>query len=105
MKKRLAWRTACGLALGLGLAGCAGGPEPAHPTPLGSLLSGTIAPEEYLQEVEQANRAAQEQERLDFNRETERAYNTRTGRYEYVPRDTTQRWNPETGRWEFTGAD
>ncbi len=73
-------------------------------TPIGGLIAGQTYPDEYLRKVEQANLQAREAENLERNSPTERAYNTVTGRYEYVPKDTEQRWNEQQQRWEFTPA-
>lgn len=71
-------------------------------TPMGGLIAGQTYPDEYLQKVEEANIQAREAEKLERNSPTERALNTATGRYEYVPKDTKQRWNEQEQRWEFT---
>lgn len=71
-------------------------------SPIASLVVGDTYPDEYLQKVEAANRSAREQEQLETNAPTERAYNTVSGRYEFVPPDTEQRWNEKDQRWEFT---
>ncbi len=89
------------------MAGCAG-PEPGEAaarrggSPTGALLRGEIAPGEYLQALREANLQALADEQFEVNKEPTRAYNTRTGRVEYVPAGTVQKWNPETQRWEFT---
>ncbi len=71
-------------------------------SPIASLVVGDTYPDEYLQKVEAANRSARRQEQLETNTPTERAYNTVSGRYEFVPADTEQRWNEKEQRWEFT---
>lgn len=71
-------------------------------TPIGGLIAGQTYPDEYLRKVEKANIEAQEADALERNAPTERAFNTKTKRYEYVPKDTVQRWNEEAQRWEFT---
>jgi hypothetical protein len=88
----------------LALGGCATG-DGQSGSPTGALLRGRIAPDQYLREVERANIETREQEQREFNRENTRAYNTRTGRYEYVPADTQQYWNEHAKRWEFTPVE
>ena len=88
------------------LAGCAGPDSPygmaSSPGGLGAVLRGEAGAEDYLRSVEQRNLETRESAELARNAPTERAFNTRTGRVEFVPADTEQRWNPERRRWEFT---
>jgi hypothetical protein len=71
-------------------------------SPIGSLARGEIAPDQYFERVREANEADHQRESLDRGRDNTMAFNTITGRYEFVPPDTQQRWNEETLRWEFT---
>ena len=74
-------------------------------SPIGSVATGeTRSVKSYLKKVEQENIKAREAEQFEFNKQETRAYNTETGRYEYVPEDSQQRWNEEKQRWEFTPA-
>ncbi|MDX2109406.1 MAG: hypothetical protein SFY80_04105 [Verrucomicrobiota bacterium] len=73
-------------------------------SPIVGLVAGQTYPDEYLQKVEKNNREANAAEKLEHNKPTERAYNTVSGKYEFVPSDTEQRWNAKEQRWEFTPA-
>ena len=77
------------------LTGCASKSSDSEGTrrasPTAALLRGELTTEQYLEAVKDAN-----------EEEPTRAYNTRTGRFEYVPEGTIQKWNEETQRWEFT---
>lgn len=88
------------------LAGCAGPETPEGgtraQTPTGALVRGEIQADEYLDKIKEANIEARETEQFEFNREPTRAYNTKTGKFEYVPDGATQKWNEQTQRWEFT---
>lgn len=105
MKLLRYFQLACVLAL-LALGGCSSGNGPISEglrnSPSGSLISGEIGPGEYLDRVEEANAQDREAARLEFNRDDTRAYNTFTGKVEYVPKDTQQYWNDKKQRWEFT---
>jgi len=84
------------------LTGCSHYQDVSDSSPTTALLSGKITSKEYFKSVEQANLAQQEQEQFEFNREPTRAYNTKTGKFEFVPKDSQQKWNENTKRWEFT---
>lgn len=87
------------------LAGCATGDSESslsNESPTAALLRGDIAPDEYFASVRAANERARANEQFEVNREPTRAFNTVTGRVEYVPEGTAQSWNPATQRWEFT---
>jgi hypothetical protein len=94
------------LSIALLLAGCAGSEAPEGEsralTPTGALVRGELKADEYLGAIKEANIEARETEQFEFNREPTRAYNTKTGKFEYVPDGATQRWNESTQRWEFT---
>ena len=81
------------------LAACSSDPSI---SPTGALISGNLKSDEYLGAVKKANEATNEQELFEANRVPTRAYNTNTGKFEYVPEDTEQFWNEKTKRWEFT---
>ena len=93
------------------LAGCAAPPSPEGDTtrrsssPTGALVRGEISADQYLDAVTQANTEARETEQFEFNKEPTRAYNTKTGRIEYVPEGSIQKWNEEDQRWEFTPVE
>lgn len=78
--------------------------SPPNRSPTGALLRGEIAADNYLEAIKQANVQAREQEQFEVNKEQTRAYNTQTGRFEYVPEGTIQKWNETNQRWEFTPA-
>ena len=88
------------------LAGCASPEAPEGESrassPTGALVRGEIKADEYLEKITEANVEARESEQFEFNREPTRAYNTKTGRFEYVPEGAAQKWNEENQRWEFT---
>jgi hypothetical protein len=86
------------------LVGCATG-EVAEASPTVRLIRGQLHPADYAGEVTRANEATRDAEQFEVNREATRAYNTATGRYEFVPEDSEQRWNEEEQRWEFSPAD
>ncbi len=95
---------AAGLLLLLGaafLAGCATGSE----SPTTALVRGELSADEYLEAIKDANEEERANAQFQFNKEPTRAYNTNTGRFEYVPEGTTQSWNEETQRWEFTPVE
>lgn len=71
-------------------------------SPTGKLVRGEIHPDQYLSEVEKANENANAQAQFEMDREPTRAFNTKTKRFEYVPKDTQQYWSEENQRWEFT---
>lgn len=71
-------------------------------SPIGSVVQGQAGGVEgYLEKVRQSNEAARQEETREINKETVRAYNLDTGKYEYVPLDSLQKWNEEEKRWEF----
>jgi hypothetical protein len=88
------------------LAGCAANaPEkeaPQRMSPTGALMRGELTTEEYLEAIKNANEEDRRNEQFEVNKEPTRAYNTKTGRIEYVPEGTIQRWNDQAQRWEFT---
>ena len=89
------------------LAGCSssvpgGKAEEKAQTPTGALIRGQLSPDEYFGAVKKANEKERANEQFLMNREPTRAYNTKTGRFEYVPEGNSQSWNEETQRWEFT---
>lgn len=94
------------VATALVLAGCANkAPDseaPQRMSPTGALVRGELTPEQYLEALKNANEETRKNEQFEVNKEPTRAYNTKTGRIEYVPEGSIQRWNEETQRWEFT---
>jgi len=89
----------------LALAGCATQSDTEatrRSSPTAALLRGELTTEQYLEAVKQANEEDRRTEQFEANKEPTRAYNTRTGRFEYVPEGTIQKWNEQTQRWEFT---
>lgn len=82
------------------LAGCAN-----SQSPTASLMRGEIAADQYLTAVTKANEETRESEAFELNKEPTRAFNTKTKRFEFVPKDTQQFWNDETKRWEFTPVE
>lgn len=89
----------CGLLVG---SGCAGLGEYETDSPTLRLIRGEIHPDQFGDAVSETNERQRAQEAFEHNRVPTRAYNTRTGRFEFVPQDTVQSWNPQTERWEFT---
>lgn len=75
--------------------------EAKEPTsgPVGS--SDTAQLEGYLERVGSKNAQARAEETREYNKETVRAFNLKTGKYQYVPIDSLQRWNETEKRWEF----
>lgn len=71
-------------------------------SPTLQLLRGDLHPEDYREAVTAVNERERAREAFERNREPTRAYNTKTGKFEYLPEDSAQEWNPETERWEFT---
>lgn len=90
------------------LAGCASGipgeeqSQSNASTPTGALIRGELKADEYFGAITKANEQERENEQLLMNLEPTRAFNTKSGKFEYVPEGTTQKWNEETQRWEFT---
>jgi hypothetical protein len=88
------------------LAGCASSEAPEGEsralTPTGALVRGELSADQYLGAIKEANVEAREADQFEFNREPTRAYNTKSGKFEYVPDGATQKWNEATQRWEFT---
>lgn len=88
------------------LGGCASGEgtiaEGFRSSPTGQLLRGDIPADQYFREVARANEETRQREQFEINRDPTRAYNTQTGKVEFVPQDTQQYWNSRTRRWEFT---
>ncbi len=89
------------LLVGLVVGGCTSD-DVAEASPTMRLFRGEIAADEYADEITAANIQTQQAAQFEVNREPTRAYNTKSGNYEYVPEDTQQRWNEEDQRWEFT---
>lgn len=91
------------------LGGCATSqPEDAFietKSPTGKLVRGELTAEEYLAAITAANQEARSNEQFELNKEPTRAYNTKTGRIEYVPEGSIQKWNEQSQRWEFTPID
>ena len=83
------------------LGGCATGGD----SPTTALVRGEITADEYLDAIEEANEEERANAQFEFNKEPTRAYNTKTGRFEYVPEGTSQSWNEDTQRWEFTPVE
>lgn len=71
-------------------------------TPTGALVRGELKADQYLNALTEANVEARESDQFEFNKEPTRSYNTKSGRFEYVPEGTSQKWNEQTQRWEFT---
>lgn len=93
-------KTLLPVALGLFLTGCA-----TSDSPTTALVRGEITADEYLSAIREANEEDRTAEQHALDKEPVRAFNTRTGRVEYVPEGTVQKWNEETQRWEFTPVD
>ena len=74
-------------------------------TPTGGFLRGELSADEYFGAIKEANERDRKEEQFLMNREPTRAYNTKTGRIEYVPEGTVQKWNEANQRWEFTPID
>ena len=74
-------------------------------SPTGGLLRGELSPDEYFGAIAKANERDREEQQFLMNKEPTRAYNTKTGRIEYVPEGTVQKWSEENQRWEFTPID
>ncbi len=76
--------------------------EDVRDSSIGSVVTGeTTDAESFFGRMRQANIEAREQEERERNLETVRAFNLKTGRYEFVPLDSLQHWNEEERRWEF----
>ena len=71
-------------------------------TPTGGLLRGELSADEYFGAITKANERDRQEQQFLMDREPTRAYNTKTGRIEYVPEGTVQKWNEDNQRWEFT---
>ncbi len=67
--------------------------------PIGSSDAAQI--EGYLERVGSKNAQARAEATREYNKETVRAFNLKTGKYQYVPADSLQRWNESEKRWEF----
>lgn len=102
------WLAGMAVFATLALGGCASqtdspyGYGSFHETPLGGLVSGRSGVQDYLRGVEESNLQTRASQTRDVNQDSARAWNTETGRFEFVPPDTAQRWNEEQQRWEFT---
>lgn len=88
-------------------AGCSTREQPVREglreSSVGGVVTGRIEPADYFKDVERRNIEAREDERRRLAQENpDRAFNTETGRYEFVEEDTERRWNEEEQRWEFT---
>ena len=55
----------------------------------------------YLERVGSKNAQARAEATREYNKETVRAFNLKTDKYQYVPADSLQRWNESEKRWEF----
>ena len=103
----MSWKIMLLLA-GLILTACASsvdtdsGSTSGQSSPTGALVRGDLKPEDYFKAITKANEKDRAEEQFLMNREPTRAYNTKTGRIEYVPEGTTQKWNEGAQRWEFT---
>lgn len=84
------------------LAGCSSFSDIETRSPTLALLRGDITPDQYDDALTAANERVAAEEEFERNKVPTRAYNTKTGKFEFVPEDTQQQWNPETERWEFT---
>jgi len=88
------------------ITGCSSAPvpeeRPSRMSPTEALVRGELAADEYLDAIKEANEQDRKNEQFELNKEPTRAYNTKTGKIEYIPSRTTQTWNEETQRWEFT---
>lgn len=84
----------------LAFSGCA-----SQDSPTSALVSGEITADEYLEAVRKANQEDRTADQLALDQEPVRAFNTKTGRVEFVPENTSQKWNEEKQRWEFTPID
>lgn len=72
-------------------------------SPIGSVVTGeTSGVKGYLKKVEQSNIQQQQQEEFEYHRDSVRAYNLKTGKYEKPPKGSEPEWNKEKGRWEFS---
>lgn len=74
----------------------------AEASPTVRLFRGQIKPDQYAGELTRANEETRDAEQFDVNRQPTRAYNTASGKFEFVPEDTEQHWNEKEQRWEFT---
>ena len=74
-------------------------------SPTVGLLRGDVSRAEYTDRLTQANENARAEVEIEANLSPSRAYNTRTGRYEFAPEGANVQWNDEARRWEFTPAD
>ncbi len=74
-------------------------------SPTVRLLRGEITANQFRDDVAHTNERQRADEAFEQNRVPTRAFNTKTGRFEFVPQDTVQSWNPDTQRWEFTPPD
>ena len=98
------WQVPLLLGLGLMLGGCASD-RVAEASPTVRLLRGELSPDQYAGAITAANEQSNAQAQFEVNKPPTRAYNTVTGKYEYVPEDTQQRWSDANQRWEFTPVD
>lgn len=89
------------LLFGIGLVGCSTD-DPLEDTAVGGVVSGeTRGVDGFLRSVEYRNEQEQRREELLLNQATVRAFNLKTGTFQFVDSDTVQRWNNEKQRWEF----
>ncbi len=100
---------ACLCALTLGAAGCSSTAETVRDgwreSPTGSLVRGDIEPNEYFGAIQRANEEANHRQQFEANIRNERVFNTKTERFEHLPKDHPRVWNPKTNRWEYTPVD
>lgn len=74
-------------------------------SPTGGFLRGELSADEYFGAITEANERDRREQQFLMDKEPTRAYNTKTGRIEYVPEGTVQKWNETNQRWEFTPID
>ena len=84
------------------VGGCTSVEEGVKESSIGSVVTGeTTDVEGFFERVRRQNQEDRDQKERNRNRDTVRAYNLKTGKYEFVPSDSLQRWNEEERRWEF----
>ena len=74
-------------------------------SPTGGLFRGELSADEYFDALTQANERDRKEQQFLMDREPTRAFNTKTGKIEYVPEGTVQKWSEANQRWEFTPID
>ncbi len=99
---RLSLLTGVNIFLLIGLVGCNSNNTAIKESPLGSVITGeTKTLDKYIGNIKKRNLEDQSSRASEYFKETIRAYNLRTGKYDFVPKDTLQRWNETEKRWEF----